>query len=505
MKIKWIYLIPCTLFLFSCASPSEVSSEISANTNSSNSEIKVESSSLESEMSSEETSSYSEYELFKLNHPNYYGDETNYIQDLNNHMLEEEYKYDLISVDKALSLLSGSTTNDDTTIKFYDAVAELEEPLILPFEDDSSWEISFKGILNTQGQYLNSQYKKTEENRRIYFGINENNGLFIGVNIDNSYHNYCFRVAKSYLTSEHLYTISYEKGVFYLKIDNGDKSGFSTFNIGQANTISVNNITKASNELRNKIRAVTGEYYALIRYTGAENFTNKATLEYMKAKTSYIYNYHGEDNHSLKNKMIFQLGSSISYGHASGGRSFVEQIASITKSKYQKQTVSGTTLAKRSGQSNSYVERFLKFDFAKEPDILIVQLSTNDFSNNVPFGQVDDTSIDEVSSDDFDQYTIAGAIEYIVSFTREFDENIKIYFYSCPIKYSWGARTKYQLFLENQMQQIVDKWGIGLIDLFNANNISGTTYMSDDIHPNANGYADVFTPNIIRQLLDDMF
>ena len=423
------------------------------------------------EISSEESSQKSEYELFKEAHPDYYGTKEDYLHDLAKGLLEPLYQYDVVNLDNEdLSAISGSVRYENNYVIFNEAIVEMDDVLVLPVDGENGWNLSIKGIMNTSGEYLVSRHREANASGRVYFGINSTNGLFIGVNIDKNFHNYCFDIPAGYLTQDHTYDFVYAAGIFYLRIDGGELNTFATFNINQTNAIPINDAQKASQELANKIRAATGEYYMSLTHLGAENFTCKMSLEYLRATTSYVYNYKGYEEHPLDGKRIFQLGSSISYGAGSNGRSFVEQIASLTNTTYQKETVSGTTLAKRAGLSNSYVERYLKFDFSTNPDYLIVQLSTNDFVNNVNFGLVDDTPVEDSDPADFDQYTIAGAIEYIIAKTREMNENIKIYFYTCPIKESWGSRGKYLLFLNQVMPTIVEKWGIGLIDLFNANN-----------------------------------
>ena len=55
---------------------------------------------------------------------------------------------------------------------------------------------------------------------------------------------------------------------------------------------------------------------------------------------------------------LYFLGSSVTYGFATSGHSFVEEVAKRTGFECVKEAVSGTTLAVRENDGNSsYVER----------------------------------------------------------------------------------------------------------------------------------------------------
>ena len=62
----------------------------------------------------------------------------------------------------------------------------------------------------------------------------------------------------------------------------------------------------------------------------------------------------------LKGKNILFLGSSVTYGSASGGISFVDLMAERCKSNCIKEAVSGTTLADIN--EDSYVSRLKRVD-----------------------------------------------------------------------------------------------------------------------------------------------
>ncbi|MCR5836260.1 MAG: carbohydrate-binding protein [Lachnospiraceae bacterium] len=192
---------------------------------------------------------------------------------------------------------------------------------------------------------------------------------------------------------------------------------------------------------------------------------------------------------NIKGKTFFFLGSSVTYGYAAGGVSFADYIAQRNDCTSVKEAVSGTTLVDNG--SSSYVQRMLKnFNRSQHCDHFICQLSTNDASQNKPLGSLSSS----YNLSDFDTSTIYGAIEYIVCFAKQ-TWNCPVTFYTNPY-YNNG---NYQNMV-NAIYAVKDKWGIGLIDMWNnqeMRNISAADrqrYMADDIHPTAAGYLEWWTP-----------
>ena len=209
-----------------------------------------------------------------------------------------------------------------------------------------------------------------------------------------------------------------------------------------------------------------------------------------------------EDNtpkvYPLDGKTFMFLGSSVTYGSASGGTSFVEFIKAQGKCTVIKEAVSGTTLVDNG--DSSYVKRFVNNLVANYKDTkvdhLIVQLSTNDASQNKPLGRV----IKSTSSTAMNTQTIVGAIEYIVAVAKET--------WGCEVSFYTG--TKYDSALYGRMVEslylVQEKWGIGIIDLWNDEEMNAVSasdyakYMSDSIHPTLLGYREWWTPKFIAHL-----
>ena len=187
----------------------------------------------------------------------------------------------------------------------------------------------------------------------------------------------------------------------------------------------------------------------------------------------------------LKDKTIAYLGSSVTYGSASNGTSFVEYISKRNSSKYIKEAVSGTTLVDE--DSSSYVSRLKTIDKNAHIDIFVVQLSTNDATKNKTLGTPSDSSPN----------TICGAINTIISYIKET--------YACPVVFYTNA------YYENEnYQKMVDTLkefeGISIIDMysdpsFNAlSSIERDLYMVDKIHPSKAGYLKWWTPYMEKVL-----
>ena len=101
--------------------------------------------------------------------------------------------------------------------------------------------------------------------------------------------------------------------------------------------------------------------------------------------------------------------------------------------------------------------------------------------------------------------TLTGAIEYIIALTREISPDTKVMFYTCPLGENQGVRSEYAEYISGTLQEIAEKWDIGIIDIFNADYIDVSCYMQGDaLHPQSEGYAGVLTPIMINYLLENL-
>lgn len=189
----------------------------------------------------------------------------------------------------------------------------------------------------------------------------------------------------------------------------------------------------------------------------------------------------------IEGKTVLFLGSSVTYGSASGGVSFADYIGKRDGCTVIKSAVSGTTLVE-SG-INSYVSRLKKLD-AEKVDLFVCQLSTNDASQKKELGKI----IESKNLNDFDTKTIAGAIEYIICYSKEK--------WNCPVIFYTNPRYDSELYGEmvDILKEAEAKWGISDIDMWNdaelnaALNKNTALYMADKIHPTKAGYLEIWTP-----------
>lgn len=205
------------------------------------------------------------------------------------------------------------------------------------------------------------------------------------------------------------------------------------------------------------------------------------------------------ENSPLLGKKICILGSSVAYGSASEQCAVGEYLAARLGASLSKETVSGTTLTDLG--PNSYVQRMLNNISTEEKfDLFICQLSTNDTrgSLNLPLGEP--TSEDRPEAYQTD--TIAGAIEYIISYSKRT--------WNCPVVFFTGSRFESKKYGEmvELLLKIQKKWGIGVLDLWTDNAFNAISdeqrslYMIDPVHPVKAGYRDWWGPEMERQLME---
>lgn len=201
---------------------------------------------------------------------------------------------------------------------------------------------------------------------------------------------------------------------------------------------------------------------------------------------------------------LLWLGSSVTYGDASGGYAMAEEIPRKHPSvRCYKYAVSGTTLA--NDRASSYVQRMLEIDPKLDVDFMIVQLSTNDATQGKPMGCIAAGK----NLADFDDTTILGAMETIIAYGKNT--------WNCPVIFYTGTyyasdnpaqSGQYALMVE-KLLELQKKWDIGVIDLWHDKEMTQLygseryhSYMRDPIHPNKDGYISWWTPKFESYLID---
>lgn len=198
------------------------------------------------------------------------------------------------------------------------------------------------------------------------------------------------------------------------------------------------------------------------------------------------------ENSPLRGKKIIFLGSSVTVGSEAKGVSFVDYMEKRDGIIPLKEAVGGTVMVdKKVNGKASYIERMKNnIDKNFEADAFVCQLSTNDATKKLPLGEKSQST----NIDDFDTRTIAGAIEYIISYAKTT--------WNCPVIFYTG--TKYNSSYYGQMVDLLldiqTKWDIGVIDLWNDPEMNAVSksdynlYMVNGIHPSQAGYRDWWTP-----------
>ena len=191
----------------------------------------------------------------------------------------------------------------------------------------------------------------------------------------------------------------------------------------------------------------------------------------------------------LKDKRILFLGSSITYGSSSNGKSFVECLEEIEGIVAFKNAISGTTLVEK--DKDSYVSRLKKIDKNSLFDMVVVQLSTNDASLNIELGNYLDKD---------PKKTIGGAINYIIDYVK-YIFDCPVIFYTSPFFESDNYETMVVL-----LEKISEHKKINIINMYRDkefNNISEEDrklFMADPVHPTSVGYLKWWTPYFIKEL-----
>lgn len=180
---------------------------------------------------------------------------------------------------------------------------------------------------------------------------------------------------------------------------------------------------------------------------------------------------------SLRGKNILFLGSSVTYGAASGGVSFVEFMAENCGITYVKEAVSGTTIADI--DDTSYVSRLKKIDKTIKFDLFVCQLSTNDSNRGVPIEHTKQ------------------AIIFICNYIRET--------FGCPVVFYTNTYFDNKDYGESvkMLLELKKEYNFYVLDLWNDKEMQSVSkedysrYMKDCVHPALEGYREWWTDKFI--------
>ncbi len=243
-------------------------------------------------------------------------------------------------------------------------------------------------------------------------------------------------------------------------------------------------------------------FLALRIYVGVEEKKRSAAPGNADTYNAGCLEKHGGS--PLEGKTIIFLGSSVTYGAAAEGQSFVELFETLDGVRAVKEAKSGTTLVDQNsvpallafGNGDSYVKRLKGLDPETEADCVVVQLSTNDATMKRPLGEI--AGGKDLSA--FDRGTVTGAMEWIIRYCSDT--------WGCPVVFYTGSfydSNEYAAMVE-RLYELKEKWDIGIIDLYTDeafNDIGADAYdfyMFDSIHPTRAGYVEWWFPKMEEEL-----
>ena len=180
---------------------------------------------------------------------------------------------------------------------------------------------------------------------------------------------------------------------------------------------------------------------------------------------------------NLKNKTILFLGSSVTYGSAANGVSFVDMIGDLCGANCIKYAVSGTTLVDIN--EASYVSRLKSISPSIKPDLFVCQLSTNDAKKRLDINEIEKS------------------ICFILSYVKNT--------FSCPIVFYTGTYYENDEYMKMValLYDLKKKYDFYILDLYNDEEMLAVSkddyqrYMKDKIHPTLLGYKEWWTPKFI--------
>ena len=179
----------------------------------------------------------------------------------------------------------------------------------------------------------------------------------------------------------------------------------------------------------------------------------------------------------LQNKTVLFLGSSVTYGSAAGGISFVDILGEMCGVNCIKEAVSGTTLVDIN--EKSYISRLKSMDIDQKPDLFVCQLSTNDAQKKL------------------DIHEIEKAICFILDYVKKT--------FGCPAVFYTGTyfeSAEYSKMID-LLYELNERYSFYILDLYHDKDMLSVSeedyakYMKDKVHPTLLGYVEWWTPKFV--------
>ena len=252
------------------------------------------------------------------------------------------------------------------------------------------------------------------------------------------------------------------------RLETEDVAGLKKYLSKHNMTVEYPVVTEIIESYTQEQQTVHNELQKLLLYKG---YNYIACIDETKCKMKLTYR---PDTNYKELQRMNCLGDSITQGLTNNNVSFADYLE-LSVIKYG---VSGTTIAKQEGETNSFLERYSSMGQA---DITMVMGGTNDCNLDIPLGESTSTN----------EYEFYGALKSLCSglITKYAD---KLIFFATPIK-----RKTTQTNLQQYAQAIKDvcaTYNIPVLDLYNDLNMNPnveaqyTKYYNDWLHPNNEGH-----------------
>lgn len=227
-----------------------------------------------------------------------------------------------------------------------------------------------------------------------------------------------------------------------------------------------------------------GSEHTTYRPYGVYSFNSNVALEEKDLRFIELDNI-------LLNKSALYFGDSITEGTVNGG-GYAKIISENNSMSYTNYGVSGTTLAKRAGYTNSVLEKIK--GTGDVADYIIIAGGVNDSGSGlVPLGV-----ISEGYTATLDETTFCGALESVFKTALTKWSGKKIGYVTM---HKMDTRPELGNFY-SKAREICEKWSVPFCDFYFTGGMNTyipiikTTYTSDGTHPNALGYERYYTPMI---------
>ena len=328
-------------------------------------------------------------------------------------------------------------------------------------------------VLNGSENWARNNNASTTQVETISFGVNINN-----IQNSDTSNNLCLaNTLQGYLTTE-IWNIDKEgiwanANFLYIRINRSrleteDVEGLKTF-------LSTNNMVVE---------------YPLVNET-IEKYTEQQQSESNKLQKAIIYedqnytfglncivpilnvSYTPKQSEQTK-QTINCLGDSITVGLTNNNISYADYLQNLNVNKH---AVSGTTIAKQEGKTNSFLERYSSMG---EADIIMVMGGTNDCNLAVPVGEKTSTN----------EYEFYGALKSICSgLLKKYPYNL--IFFATPIQ-RHTTQTNLEQYVE-AIKEVCNNYNIPVLDLNRELNMNPNIteqyakYYNDWLHPSDEG------------------